>query len=214
MCPNFVLRVCQKVAACYIKNSIAPNFLGEGTMATKRLAVMDALHPIVVQIPQGITEEKLTRMARVLGRNDYLGPETSMVAKGFHFTVSRTKLLAAFQYAAALSWGRQDPQQLVDYGAGSDVAIVYRGDIPDFALDRIEEAQQVGIEMFTMHSNEPLPVITVLAKVDPVVIGWTDCPFIHLDPKTNRVDDYDKIESTGFVIAMWDIDKELQLLEK
>lgn len=53
-------------------------------------------------------------------------------------------------------------------------AIVYSGDIPEFALDRAQIAKELGIDNFTIHSMQPLPVSFLLT--DPVLVGWPALP--------------------------------------
>lgn len=142
---------------------------------------------------------------------------------GFEWFVLRD-FIKKFEYHASLrTW----------YGCGSPVnshsqggsRVYYNGDIPSFALDRIEASQKVklslfrniydqtrweGINYLTIHSNQPLPVKLVIS--DPVVIGWSFDPDIWL--RDERLSD-DGLGGSwsdimGVVVAAWDLEGELR----
>ena len=81
----------------------------------------------------------------------------------------------------------------------------YVGDIPDFALDRAHRICNLGITYLTIHSMSPMPVERMYS--DPVMVGWSGDPelregnigWIILSP----------VE--GFIIAVWDNEKELEI---
>lgn len=90
-------------------------------------------------------------------------------------------------------------------------SIVYAGDIPDFALDRIEQVTKIGISNFTIHSMQPLPVNFVLT--DPVLIGWPAMPYIEIINcgKSNQKLNFHIEDITGIVIAAWDTNHEFEI---
>ncbi|KKK84220.1 hypothetical protein LCGC14_2785520, partial [marine sediment metagenome] len=91
----------------------------------------------------------------------------------------------------------------------SGSALVYAGDFPDFALDRLEVALKCGVQTITIHSTQPLPVRREpLPKMEPVLLGWASDQ-ISFTQEKGRV----KAPSAlGVVIAAWDLDKELEVL--
>ena len=68
--------------------------------------------------------------------------------------------------------------------------IDYVGDIPDFAIDRIEIAIKLGMSYITIHSPQPFE-----RHDDPVLVGWFDSPL-----------------TAGIILAIWDSDLELEAL--
>ena len=85
--------------------------------------------------------------------------------------------------------------------------------MPDFAIDRLKIAKGIGLKWITIHSMEPLPVEQhqIMMRIDPVLVGWKEKPWIH-----SNTNDYWDVgmgldNIAGFVIAMWDMDKELTL---
>jgi len=83
--------------------------------------------------------------------------------------------------------------------------VLYKGNIPDFAADRIEKASKVGMTMLTIHSNDRLPM-SVFGSVNAVIVGWSVHPCIHIDPNTRKVIIVDRIfDTTGVVVAAWNI---------
>ena len=102
-----------------------------------------------------------------------------------------------------LSWGVYENADLP-----SLTSVLYIGDIPDSAIDRIKVAGDY-LSYFTIHSAETLKVARQ-ALIDPVVIGWKDPPAILVDKKAQfkRCSKY----CEGVVIAIWDKEKELDIL--
>jgi hypothetical protein len=90
-------------------------------------------------------------------------------------------------------------------------ALVYQGDVPEFALDRVEKAQNLGISDFTIHSMLPLPVKFILT--DPVLVGWPAMPMIEVIRygKTGQKLNFTVKDITGVVIAVWDSNHELEI---
>ena len=58
--------------------------------------------------------------------------------------------------------------------------IIYVGDIPEQVLDRMSKAIDLGINYFTIHSMEPLPIKQLFT--DPVLVGWVNNPCITTCP--------------------------------
>ena len=86
--------------------------------------------------------------------------------------------------------------------------ITYEGDIPQFALENIGKAQQLGTQFFTIHSN--LPLATNYRKNDPIVIAWTANPRLRLDKRFSP-GFYTTRHAYAVIIAAWDYDKEILL---
>ncbi len=141
---------------------------------------------------------------RVLEINGEVSPE-EMKARlaGFHLWV-RGDIVSRFKYAAAL--GCSDAIVREDW----KTEIQYVGDIPDFAVKRIQKARQLS-RWLTIHSNQPMPIKRLQRMPDPIVIAWFRYPEITMrSVYTNSV----KVtypDALGFVVAMWDMEKELVL---
>lgn len=154
--------------------------------------------------------EHIVRVQKVIGKKFLAGftPEkfNALNSKGIRLVV-KTSDVVKFKYHALL-WADTKASggtiRETQYGH-----IQYIGDLPNFALDRIEVARQNGLVFGTIHSNFPLPTEFISAKkTDPVVIGWCEFPDICI----NRDIVTSFREILGVVIAMWDMDKELEYL--
>jgi hypothetical protein len=126
----------------------------------------------------------------------------------YHATVIPMKIEGYAFTQTSIRVGEQAQRQKViqsqDTISNKGSYVRYVGDIPEFALDRIEQIlakdNKIG---FTIHSNQPLPV--KLVKIDPVLIAWTNCPGIYTD-----LNDKTSIGvGIGIVVAIWDMDKEI-----
>lgn len=155
----------------------------------------------IIAVPAPTEHE--SRLEALLGiRRPMVWPK--WLKAGFTLTVD-TNIIRRFKYAASIH-GRPCVIQ------GGD-AILYRGDIPDFAIDRI--AQIIDIHhsdvKVSIHSNLPLPIRleSAYVKIDPVVIAWID----HSITIHRRVFGGFKAdrETLGVIVAMWDMDKEITL---
>lgn len=91
----------------------------------------------------------------------------------------------------------------------------YVGDIPEFALDNALKAIKIGLSPITVHSMNELPVERI--KTDPIMVGWHGLTpsaiqllqgerFLVFPDIKERA-----MTSIGFVIAVWDNDKELEI---
>lgn len=112
------------------------------------------------------------------------------------------EFIARFRYAAGL----YIDTAVLDIK--TNCRVQYRGDLPEFALDRLETARNLGLKHFTVHSNEPLPV-ELLRKTDPVLIGWPATPLIRV--LENRNCELSVLGLRGVVLAAWDFDKEIAI---
>ena len=147
------------------------------------------------------------RYSQVLGRCLPSGfePERqkTLTEAGFCWMVVEN-FASRFQYCAEV----KNPSTFGDPMVVEDgKSVVYVGDIPDFALDRIMAAEQVGLKYFTIHSNSPLPV-RYMTICDPVLVGWTSRPYFG----RSRVGwESQHAWAGGVVIAVWDNDRELEI---
>jgi hypothetical protein len=84
--------------------------------------------------------------------------------------------------------------------------IHYVGDIPDFALNKIIDAQNKNIaHCLTIHSNQELAVkYEPFIYRDPVIISWNTAPYIKKHKGIWECDT--KNVNIGVVIAMWQDD--------
>lgn len=90
----------------------------------------------------------------------------------------------------------------------------YNGDIPEFALDKLEEFLRLtgNHDLVSIHSMEPLPVklVRVLPVIDPVMIGWAETPRI-----VHRQSGWEALSNPlGVIIAAWDEYKETMVVWK
>lgn len=88
----------------------------------------------------------------------------------------------------------------------------YAGDIPNFVLGRIEHIQKnYELPIISVHSQEPLPIVVerVPPRIEPVAIWWADNPEIGTCGKKWS----SNVDTVGAVIAIWDRDKEIEILE-
>jgi hypothetical protein len=109
----------------------------------------------------------------------------------------RPDVIAQFRYAAII-YSIHSHQ--VNDGEND---IIYVGDIPDFALDRILEAQNKKLRStITIHSNQELAVkYEPYIYRDPVVIAWNYAADIRKEKGIWQCTN--KNTNAGCVIAMW-----------
>lgn len=147
-------------------------------------------------------EEHLQRYLYTLERNKVddtstidVGFITKARKKGFKLLV-KPNVVQQFTYAAIVYSTNDETVHK------NNTDVVYIGDIPDFALDKIIDAQNAGLYPITIHSNQELPVkYEKYVYRDPVLIGWNS------NPKIVR-HNYEWIctghyVTVGCVIAMW-----------
>lgn len=136
----------------------------------------------------------------------------------------KPSVVAAFKYAAQV--GPWNLSRSFGVMTENDESVLYGGDIPEFALDRLDALRRIGPDWpLTIHSNLPLPVQVseALPRVDPVLIAWPHLPRRITVDRSGRL-----LRDTGFgkrdewlrdndpggagiVVAMWDMDKEVTL---
>lgn len=132
--------------------------------------------------------------------------KTSMKNEGFTWLVERP-FIQRFGHAAVVTG------EVGVYRSNWYNKVLYAGDIPDFALDRIDSAKKHS-PFITIHSNEALSIREVILT-DPIVIAWNDNPLIIFRDDRQEIgswansDGYRESLIRGFVIAAWDLDKEL-----
>jgi hypothetical protein len=128
----------------------------------------------------------------------------ALYEKGFSWLLSSETVLR-FRYAAGLD----KPFPAPVYSAERR-AVIYAGDMPEFALDNLTKAKEAGISIFTVHSMMPLPITfeRVLPQIDPVLLGWMENPQIDWTSKRTKI----LPGLQAVVIAIWDKDKELEVL--
>ncbi len=163
------------------------------------------------------------------------------IEAGFRFFITG-KSIVKFPYSASLG---KENTYLIDNKKNKEVTttnvhgekyekILYAGDIPEFALDRLELFNKVWDSIYniplvnsnivhytrspaiTIHSMSPLPIITErvkirdIPKVDPVLVGWLKDPRLVFDKGKTQLWGEDS-QSLGIVLAVWDNDKELEI---
>jgi hypothetical protein len=134
---------------------------------------------------------------------------------GFLWQVSRL-FVAEMPYAAALDCPDNYYRAGVYLPDGKP--LFYGGDIPDFALDRIPSAHNLGAKTFTIHSCvsfpiEPLPSTTqsfFLTIIDAVLIAWPALLTIIVDQHRPYIapDSY----HIGTIIAAWEANQTLHTM--
>src|SRR3990167_3161198 len=119
------------------------------------------------------------KLARVRGDSTFFPPKSMefFIKRNIRFFV-KPSFIFQFRYHATI---------LKDYSVCNIIgnSVIYVGDIPNSVLDKIEEARQVGISHFTIHSNQRFPVECV--QIDPVLIAWNSSPFIGPNHIEKRV---------------------------
>ena len=182
-------------------------------------------HPTLVAVEKALVtpisnDEHARKLRRVIGyvpwqtegRDEMVDSwAVQMADAGFPLVVSLEQLVSQFKYTASVTG---------TYCLHRNSVIRYAGDIPDFALDRLEQARAVDVAVSrgpsTIHSNMPLPVRAErLIQIDPVLVLW----HWHAGSNGNWLDVtkeavYKKggwSNTLGVVVAMWDMDKELVL---
>lgn len=175
-------------------------------------AIKDFARRIDDDLLTGIVHKQ--RVRKFCGLPDYEIPPgilKELSDAGFIWVVD-TSFVRRFRYHAAVGADHQwhDHRVFIKQGRLRQ-AVVYQGDIPEFALERAEIAGQIGINNFTIHSMLPLPVSFILT--DPVLIGWLALPSIEIrNFGKHHQEVYFSVEDiTGIVIAAWDVDRELEV---
>jgi hypothetical protein len=156
-----------------------------------------------------VASEEITthrqKLAQITKRFDLAYPSLKLIDElkenDFMWFVNGDKFVKRFKYAACVCTNYENR-------GGSNYNCViddnfdrpwYVGDIPDFALNRIAKAKDIGLEFFTIHSNQPLPTKFIIS--DPVIVGWRYDPRITLS-KEKRI--WETQESAiGVVVALW-----------
>lgn len=116
-----------------------------------------------------------------------------------------------FKYAAGLrALKGEGSQDRYAVGHGWKRGIMFVGRIPETVLDKILLAQQAGIEVITIHSTHELPI--AFTDCDPIVIGWFSNPGFLVEDFRRQVDRCHNGCALGFIIAIWDYDKEIEAL--
>jgi hypothetical protein len=124
--------------------------------------------------------------------------------EGFNLLVP-VSAIEDFKYCA-LVYTYHDISGITHVTADGANNVLYIGDVPDFALDRIHKLREIRKDQFiTIHSNVELPVKYEAHNFrDPVIIAWNDtAPF---GKRKNKwcVEDYRHTDiSVGCVVAMW-----------
>lgn len=174
------------------------------------MSVMSIVKQSAVVVPSDF--EHRQRISELTGNHSYVqsvvDPELIRVCKelGLVWWVG-DRFVSSFLYAATVCrFGVEWPVEN-RYGG----LVTYIGDIPEFALDRIETVKQLGFKYVTIHSNQPLPV-TVMHVCDPVLVAWKSNPGIQLPSGLGRklLKDRPLCRHNGYglVIAAWGEDLE------
>lgn len=159
-----------------------------------------------------IENEHLKKYLRILERNS---PEdgrpfnVSFVegAKkaGFNLFVN-PDVVAGFKYAAlVVEEGHMKLSHVID----GIREVFYTGDIPEFALERIEKAKKFEGDTFTIHSNQELTVrYEPFIYRDPVIIKWDNSICVEKEKGVWVCNPYTQSHPicVGCVVAMWQDD--------
>lgn len=132
--------------------------------------------------------------------------ELKLAEAGFIWFITLEKVLR-FKYHACVRGGVKV----------SSLEERYVGDIPDFALSNAQKAIDLGIKFITIHSMQEMPVVR--AKTDPLMVGWYGMPCFNEGRREIKTGEkyftgreyISCLIQRGFVIAIWDGDKELEL---
>jgi hypothetical protein len=151
-------------------------------------------------------------LAQVIGqdRDNPIGYWGSLREKlfdlGFMWVV-KSDFVAKFKYAAQVG-DDGDVYENPEFRYVSTIR--YIGDMPDYAIERYNVARKSKLfDCFTVHSNEPL-LVGRQTLLDPVLIGWADPPAIRV----NKGAEFQQCSKkcVGVVIAIWDKEKELEVI--
>lgn len=143
--------------------------------------------------------------------------------KGFNLFI-RAKCINYFKYAAEIWNDDIIPSVALKYSKYSEEPklVQFTGDIPDFALDKIQTIRDIKlsyvfggkrspIKSITVHSNTELPCEYIkLQYKDPVIIAWETNPEVIITKKGCELYDSKNEMLLGTIVAMWGDDgKEL-----
>jgi len=156
--------------------------------------------------------EHLSRLSKITGMNygSGLKLETmqALEKRGFVWFVDH-QFVSRFEYAAAMT----QPKGNANCAVRQDVTdfrhtdVRFKGDVPDWVLDRMEQAIECGMDTITVHSHYPLPVKLEKIQTDPVAVAWKGTPSIQKSGK-GRFGMSDK-HKQGVVIAIWQGENEV-----
>ena len=178
------------------------------------LMTMDLLKEVTRDIVTPELSEHEKRLERVLGQKalkDYSYRRHSFWARrmqeqGFRLVVDIDWALK-FKHHASI-----DGDCVFESRGSRRTIYQYCGDIPEFALDKLEIflGGPLNIGVVSIHSMQPLPVklLRSLPVVDPVMIGWAESPRFSYK-QSGWVARNDPL---GVVIAVWDGDKEIEVI--
>lgn len=152
----------------------------------------------------------LQRLSALLGDETYIqqyGFKSRMSQVGFMCFV-KPALILSFHAHAIVGWCRFKHDCVAGFRQSR---IVYQGEIPDFALDRLETAIATGAENFTIHSMQPFPVGAIkLMPLDPILVGWSTNPHLYISANGDMT--IDDTSAQAVILAIWDKEKELEVI--
>ena len=144
--------------------------------------------------------------------DDYFYYLHSLAQLGFRMVVN-ARFARKFKYHAILRGGPIVGKLKNAAVRGDDCteAYYYVGDVPETALDRIEQFKYGPI---TVHSMSPLPlkITKFLPRVDPVAIGWIEYPEFIKTAFGWKTRSPGGKGGCGVVLAIWDGEKEIKVL--
>jgi len=159
--------------------------------------------------------EHLSRLSKITGMNYGSGLKLETMqkleAKGLVWFVDY-HFVEKFEYAASMTpnKGNSNCAVIKDYTAYSHTDVRFKGDVPDWVLDRMEQALECGMDTITVHSHYPLPVKLEKIQTDPVAVAWKGTPNIAKVGK-DRFKMKDK-QKQGVVIAIWQGEQEVDVI--
>jgi len=204
------------------------------TLVMTQHPTIAAMLPYVVQRPRMAREEKrhLERLSRVTNILDHqVGVQRQMTLAEKappDLVMLRPAFVEKFKNVAGVAWNRslRPPVTTPD----REQMLVYAGDLPDFAMDNMEELalryEAANTWYYTIHTNLDIPIEYCpvpqqyspshqrrleqqaararLQHFDPILVAWPECPRIIAGKKGAQV----QSSNVGIVVAMWDMDKE------
>jgi len=125
------------------------------------------------------------------------------------------KFVNRFRYAATVGGNSQKSYPVLEKKSNTTenfsrnfCGVLYKGDLPEFVLDRALIMKDVGLEYFTIHSHNPLPVeYTQLPMEDPVLVVWGQHPGIVINEEKCMAGS----NCLGVVLAVWEGENEINL---
>ncbi len=158
----------------------------------------------------------LSRLSKITGMSygNGLKIETmkALENKGFTWFIDH-QFVEKFENAAALTKEKGNANCSVrqEVNSFNHTNVRFKGDLPDWVMDKIEDAFACGMDTITIHSHVPLPVKLELVDTDPVAVAWKGSPSITRNGKKGKFEMKDR-QKQGVVIAIWQGEDEVDVV--